>query len=238
MTYKTSSRDVKVLEATNLDIFPGEFVSLIGPSGCGKSTLLRLVAGLLPPSAGQILWKGQEILGPDRHRCLSFQQPHLFPWLSVQKNVEFGPKNRGLSRKEQRECSNYYLSLVKLTDFADSYPHELSGGMQQRVALARALANEPQLLLLDEPLGALDALTREHMQDELKAIWQRTGCAIILVTHSVDEAVYLGTRILVNSHRPARIIFDHPGMGHEGREAKNRAEFLALKDQVLSYVWD
>ncbi len=240
--YTNGTKNTRALAPTSLDIIQGEFVCLVGPSGCGKTTLLRLLAGLLEPTCGTILCEGQPIVGTHWKRGLSFQQPQLFPWLTVRQNIEFGPRVLGIPQKEREHRAQHFLTMVRLEEFQNAYPYELSGGMQQRAALARALANEPHILLLDEPLGALDALTREHMQDELKMIWKKTGVTIILVTHSVDEAVYLGTRVLVSSSRPATIIFDGsihlPGNDGQARMVKSTPEFLDAREHILSLVWE
>lgn len=192
------------LDNVSLDVGAGELVSLVGPSGCGKSTLLRLVAGLDQPTAGE-LWVGDEpITGPSADRGVVFQDPSLFPWLTVRKNIESGLVARGVLRERRHEVDEY-LRLVGLERFADVYPHQLSGGMAQRAALARALVNHPGVLLLDEPLGALDQFTRMRMQDELLQIWDARGTTMLLVTHDVDEALYLSDRIAVMSPRPGRI---------------------------------
>jgi ABC-type nitrate/sulfonate/bicarbonate transport system ATPase subunit len=241
-TYTQGKKSVEALAPTNLTIQKGEFVSLVGPSGCGKTTLLRLIAGLIFPTRGRILCEGEPIVGTDWRRGLSFQQPQLFPWLTVKENIGFGPKVLGLGSQEIKERTETFVAMVKLEEFQDAYPYELSGGMQQRAALARALANKPHILLLDEPLGALDALTREHMQDELKLIWEKTGVTIILVTHSVDEAVYLGTRVLVSSARPATLVYDAPiqlpKVLGSGRIVKSTPEFIQVRDKILTMVWD
>ncbi|MFN2311699.1 MAG: ABC transporter ATP-binding protein [Spirochaetia bacterium] len=234
---------VPAVEGLSLDIEPGSFLSIVGPSGCGKSTLLRLLAGLLFPDKGEVLDEGQQVTGPNPRRGIVFQKPQLYPWLTVGKNVEFGPKMRGLPRAERKKLAAQYVEMVRLTEFAKSYPYELSGGMQQRAALARVLANDPKVLLMDEPFGALDALTREHLQDELREIWRSTGKTIVLVTHSVEEAVYLGTRVLILSDRPARTLADIPvkfstnGTRGLGREVKARPEFIQVREEVLRYVW-
>lgn len=192
------------LDRVSLEVGAGELVSLVGPSGCGKSTLLRLVAGLDRPSAGE-LWVGDEsITGPSAERGLVFQDPSLFPWLTVRRNIESGLVARGVLRQRQHEVDEY-LRLVGLEGFADAYPHQLSGGMAQRAALARALVNHPRVLLLDEPLGALDQFTRMRMQDEILRAWESRGTTLLLVTHDIDEALYLSDRIAVMTPRPGRI---------------------------------
>ena len=193
-----------VLDAIDLRVAPGEFVALLGPSGCGKSTLLRLIAGLEAPSKGSILADGTPIERPDPSRILVFQDPTLFPWATVWKNIATGLDARGVL-KEQRRRVDDALDLVDLSAFRNAYPHQLSGGMAQRASLARALVNDPALLLLDEPLGKLDSLTRLTLQDELVALWRRVGFTALLVTHDVEEALLLAGRIIVFSDRPARI---------------------------------
>jgi len=192
------------LDRVSLEVSAGELVSLVGPSGCGKSTLLRLVAGLDAPTSGE-LWVGDEpISGPSAERGLMFQDPSLFPWLTVRRNIESGLVARGVLRQRRHEVDEY-LRLVGLDAFADVYPHQLSGGMAQRAALARALINHPRVLLLDEPLGALDQFTRMRMQDEILRMWESRGTTMLLVTHDIDEALYLSDRIAVMSPRPGRI---------------------------------
>lgn len=195
---------LQVIDNLDLNIAPGEFVALLGPSGCGKSTLLRLVAGLEPASQGQLLHNGQPITQPDPSRIVVFQDPTLFPWRTVWDNVALGLQARGLL-KAQRARVDEALALVGLQAFAQSFPHELSGGMAQRVALARALVNEPQLLVLDEPLGKLDALTRLGMQTELVRLWQQQGFSALLVTHDVEEALFMAQRVIVMSPRPTQV---------------------------------
>jgi NitT/TauT family transport system ATP-binding protein len=193
-----------VLDRINLSIERGEFVALLGPSGCGKSTLLRLVAGLDMPSAGRLLVEDEVILGPDPSRVVVFQDPTLYPWRTVWRNVALGLEARGTLRTHCDRVADA-LRLVGLADFANAYPHQLSGGMAQRTALARALVNDPKLLILDEPLGQLDSLTRMTMQSELVALWQRAGFTALLVTHDVEEALFLAGRVIVLSERPAHV---------------------------------
>jgi NitT/TauT family transport system ATP-binding protein len=184
----------------------GEFVCLLGPSGCGKSTLLSIIAGLESASSGEIRADGRKIQGPGTERVLLFQEAALFPWLDVQRNVEFGLLQSGVKLKERAGIAQSFLELVHLQGFEKSYVHQLSGGMRQRVAIARALAIDPSILLMDEPFGALDALTRDRLHAELEAIWSRTGKTILFVTHNVREAVALGDRVLIFSPRPGRIV--------------------------------
>lgn len=198
-----------VLDRLSLDVEPGGFVALLGASGCGKSTLLRLVAGLEPPDAGRIAVDGAAVTGPDPSRLLVFQDPTLYPWRTVRGNVALGLEARGIGR-ERAARADAVLRLVGLDGFAEVYPHQLSGGMAQRAALARALVNEPRLLLLDEPLGKLDALTRLAMQAEILRLWQRARFTAVLVTHDVEEALVLAERVIVLSERPAAIRADIP----------------------------
>ena len=193
-----------VLPGISLTLAPGELVSLIGPSGCGKSTLLRLLAGLDQPDAGELLIGSTPIVGPGAERGLVFQDPNLFPWLTVRGNIESGLVARGVLRIQRHEVDEF-MRLVGLESFANAYPHHLSGGMAQRVALARALVNHPKALLLDEPLGALDAFTRMRMQDEVLRLWQARGTTMLLVTHDIDEAIYMSDRIIIMTPRPGRI---------------------------------
>ncbi|WP_454814551.1 ABC transporter ATP-binding protein [Labrys neptuniae] len=207
--FDLSGAELPVLDGIDLKVAPGEFVALLGPSGCGKSTLLRLIAGLEPPATGTILADGKAVGAPDPSRILVFQDPTLFPWLTVRKNVAAGLEARGVLAR-QRHRIGHALSLVGLERFADAYPHQLSGGMAQRASLARALVHDPALLLLDEPLGKLDSLTRLALQDELVSLWQRTGFTALLVTHDVEEALLLASRVIVFSDRPARIKAEFP----------------------------
>jgi NitT/TauT family transport system ATP-binding protein len=202
--FDLEGKPLPVLDRISLRVGRGEFVALLGPSGCGKSTLLRLVAGLDPPTAGSLLVDGDAIKGPDPSRVVVFQDPTLYPWRTVWNNVALGLEARGLLGTH-RERVEDALRLVGLTGFANAYPHQLSGGMSQRTALARALVNDPKLLILDEPLGQLDSLTRITMQGELVSLWQRAGFTALLVTHDVEEALFLAGRVIVLSERPAQI---------------------------------
>lgn len=199
-----AKQKIVTLNEVNLDIQPGEFISLIGPSGCGKSTLLRLITGLDQPTSGEISLDETVITEPNYTRGLVFQDPTLFPWKTVWDNVATGLEARGVL-KEQRDEVDKFIELVGLQGFEKVYPHQLSGGMAQRVALARALVNQPKVLLLDEPLGKLDAFTRMNLQDEILRIWQERGTTLIFVTHDIDEAVYLSDRVVVMTPRPAEI---------------------------------
>jgi nitrate ABC transporter ATP-binding subunit len=200
--------EIEALAPVDVTIAEGEFVCLIGASGCGKSTLLRIVAGFEEPTTGEVLVHGRPIEGPGSDRGMVFQDYALFPWMSVRQNIGFGPRQRSLPRQEIEAIADKFVKLVGLERFADRYPNQLSGGMKQRVAIARVLANNASVLLMDEPFGALDALTREQLQHELMQIWRRTHVTIIFVTHSVEEAVLLADRVLVMSAGPGRIVND------------------------------
>ncbi|MEW1740929.1 ABC transporter ATP-binding protein [Nocardia beijingensis] len=193
------------LQDISLELREGEFLVLVGPSGSGKSTLLDLLGGLSTPTSGEILLDGRPITGPGLDRGIVFQQYALLPWRTARANIEFGLEAKGLRRKERRALAEHYLELVGLSGFGDRYPHELSGGMKQRVAIARSLAFDPEVLLMDEPFAALDAQTRESLQDELLHIWRATGKTVLFITHGIDEAVYLGQRVAVLTSRPGRI---------------------------------
>ncbi len=202
------SGTLEALRAVDVDVSAGEFLCLLGPSGCGKSTLLSIIAGLESPSSGSIMADGQIVRGPGTDRVLLFQEAALFPWLDVQHNVEFGLRQAGIHTKERATIARRYIELVHLKGFEHSYVHQLSGGMRQRVAIARALAIDPAILLMDEPFGALDALTRDRLHAELESIWAATRKTVLFVTHNVREAVALGDRVLVFSPRPGRIVHE------------------------------
>lgn len=204
-TFASNGRRVQAISPLSLEVREGQFVSLVGPSGCGKSTLLNIIAGLDRADAGTVTLDGRPVTRPGVDRVVVFQEAALFPWLTAQKNVEFGLKMAGVPREERSVRARQFLKMVHLSRFADAYPHELSGGMRQRVAIARALAMDPRLLLMDEPFAALDAQTRALLHEEVTAIWAETRKTVIFVTHNVREAVYLSDRILVLSARPASI---------------------------------
>ena len=207
--FQLQEQTIHALSDASLTIAKGEFVCLIGASGCGKSTLLRIMAGFEQPSSGQALMWGKPIEGPEPSRGMVFQDYALFPWLSVRDNIGFGPTSRGLARSEVKDTVDRFIDLVGLQKFADAYPHQLSGGMKQRVAIARVLANDAELVLMDEPFGALDAMTRERLQDELLDIWQRTKLTVVFVTHSIEEAIFLADRVVVMTPGPGRIDSDN-----------------------------
>src|SRR5580704_8449738 len=204
-TYSQNGRAIEALRGANLRVRKGEFICLIGASGCGKSTLLRMAAGFERATSGESLMWGMPISGPGPSRGMVFQDYGLFPWLSVRDNIGFGPKSRGRPKVEMRETVDRFIELVGLTNFAYVYPHQLSGGMKQRVAIARVLANDAEIVLMDEPFGALYAMTRERLQDELVELWSRTGLTVLFVTHSIEEAIFLADRVVVMSPGPGRI---------------------------------
>jgi NitT/TauT family transport system ATP-binding protein len=203
--FKTPGKDVIALKDINLEIKQGEFVCLLGPSGCGKSTLLNAVAGFALPSAGEITVEGKKITGPGPDRGMVFQEYALFPWMTITQNIAFGLEVQKKSKAEIDLTVNQLLELLHLTDFRDRFPKDLSGGMRQRVAIARVLALDSPIMLMDEPFGALDALTRRNLQDELLRIWEKLGKTIIFVTHSIEESIYLADRIVVMTYRPGTV---------------------------------
>jgi taurine transport system ATP-binding protein len=235
---------VQALKDVSLELKAGELLSVLGPSGCGKTTLLNIVAGFLAPTSGKLTLNGHEIRGPDAERGMVFQQGALFEWMSVRENVGFGPSMKGMPRAEKAKTVDHLLDVVGLRDFKEKAVYELSGGMQQRVALARCLANDPDVILMDEPLGALDALTREKMQSLVLKLWKETGKTIILITHSVEEALLLGERLLVMAPRPGRIHkeyrlpFADLGVDADLREVKKHPEFGPRREEILSMIWD
>jgi ABC-type nitrate/sulfonate/bicarbonate transport system ATPase subunit len=229
-TYRVKNDDISILEDINLGVSKGEFVSVIGASGCGKTTLLRLLVGLEGDYQGEILLNGERLNGPSINRGIVFQNHRLLPWLTIEKNIGLGLKN-GKSA-ESRKTIHEHVELVGLTGFEKSYPHQLSGGMSQRAAIARALVNRPEILLLDEPLGALDALTRMYMQQELDRIWRQEETTMIMVTHDVEEAVYLSDRIVIMSCRPGRIKRIIPVPLARPRDRASY-DFIRIKEEVL-----
>ena len=208
LSYKGNTGSIKALEDINFNIFPGEFICVLGQSGCGKSTLLKILAGFIQPTGGTVKLDGKEIKGTDWHRGVVFQHPPLYEWFSVRSNVAFGPKMRGIPKEEYEPKVEEYLEKVNLSEFADKKIYELSGGMKQRVSIARALINNPEILLMDEPFGALDALTRESVQDLTRKIWWETGKTIFFITHDVEEALLLASRTIVLSRHPGKVIED------------------------------
>jgi len=224
----------QALSNISLSIAPGELVSLVGPSGCGKSTLLRLIAGLETPDSGELLIGSDPISQPSAERGLVFQDPNLFPWLTVRRNIEAGLVARRVLREKRNEVGEF-MQLVGLETFADAYPHHLSGGMAQRVALARALINHPKVLLLDEPLGALDAFTRMRMQDEVLRLWENRRTTMLLVTHDIDEAIYMSDRIMIMTKRPGRIDREI-GINLVRPRDRTSESFLRLRSQILAHL--
>ncbi|QFT91316.1 Taurine import ATP-binding protein TauB [Roseovarius sp. THAF9] len=235
---------VQALKDVSLELQSGELMSVLGPSGCGKTTLLNIVAGFLAPTEGQIVLNDHKVTGPDAERGMVFQQGALFEWMSVRDNVSFGPRMKGESKSQYTPTVDHLLEVVGLKDFKEKAIYELSGGMQQRVALARCLANDPDVILMDEPLGALDALTREKMQGLVLKLWKETGKTIILITHSVEEALLLGERLLVMAPRPGRIHkeyrlpFADLGVGKDLREVKKHPEFSQRREEILEMIWN
>ena len=244
VVYGAGASAVRALERADLSFERGDFICIVGPSGCGKTTMMQTLAGFLTPTTGVVRLDGEAVTGPGPERGVVFQQPALFPWMTVAGNAGFGPRMRSENRADAAARVEQWLRTTGLWEFKDRYPYELSGGMQQRLAIARALCNEPKVLLMDEPFGALDALTRERMQEELHAVWRRTGMTVVFITHSVEEAVYLGTEVVVMSPRPGRIVERLPmpfARGHaaEGiRVVKSRADFIEARERVLSLIWD
>jgi NitT/TauT family transport system ATP-binding protein len=227
------------LQDVSFEVSAGEFVVLVGPSGCGKTTLLDLIGGLTAPDHGSILLGGRPIVGPGLDRGIVFQQYALFPWLTAQGNIEFGLEAKGVSRAQRAGQARHFLDLVGLAGFEDRYPHELSGGMKQRVAIARALSYDPEVLLMDEPFAALDAQTRESLQDELLRIWRQTGKTVVFITHSIDEAVYLGQRVLVMAARPGRITHALDvkiARENTGEDLRATPEFVRLRHQIWQLI--
>ncbi|UCV14519.1 ABC transporter ATP-binding protein [Quatrionicoccus australiensis] len=235
--FKTPGKDVIALKDINLEIKAGEFVCLLGPSGCGKSTLLNAVAGFALPSAGEITVEGKKITGPGPERGMVFQEYALFPWMSVAQNIAFGLQ---VQKKEKAEIDltvNQLLDLLHLTDFRDRFPKDLSGGMRQRVAIARVLALDSPIMLMDEPFGALDALTRRNLQDELLRIWEKLGKTILFVTHSIEESIYLADRIVVMTYRPGTVKRDQVVDMPRPRDPAS-AEFNELKRELGRLVME
>jgi len=235
---------VQALKNVTLDIKSGELLSVLGPSGCGKTTLLNIVAGFLAPTEGQVVVNDHAVEGPGPERGMVFQQGALFEWMTVRENVSFGPDMKKMPRSKSVKIVDRLLEVVGLQDFKDKAVYELSGGMQQRVALARCLANEPDVILMDEPLGALDALTREKMQSLVLDLWKETGKTIILITHSVEEALLLGERLLVMAPRPGRIHkeyrlpFAEMGVGADLRAVKKHPDYAKTREEILAMIWE
>jgi ABC-type nitrate/sulfonate/bicarbonate transport system ATPase subunit len=230
--------EVVAIDRLSLDVADRDIVSIVGPSGCGKSTLLRLVAGLVRPSSGEIWLDGRQVMDPGADRGMVFQSYTLFPWLTVQGNVEFGPRLRRVPEAERQEVAKRFINMVGLVGFEHAYPKELSGGMMQRVAIARALANDPEVLLMDEPFGALDAQTRAFMGELLLDVWQKTPKTILFVTHDIDEALFLGDRVYVMTARPGRFRAEVSLTLPRPRtlEVTTSEEFVSAKRRVLAMI--
>ena len=235
---------IQALQNVSLDLKAGELMSVLGPSGCGKTTLLNIVAGFLAPTDGRVVMNGHSVTGPDAERGMVFQQGALFEWMNVRENVSFGPRMRGQKEAQWKDQVDHLISVTGLGAFADKAIYELSGGMQQRVALARCLANNPDVILMDEPLGALDALTREKMQGLVLKLWKETGKTIILITHSVEEALLLGERLVVMAPRPGRIHkeyrlpFAEMGVNSDLRKVKQADGYARTREEILGMIWD
>ncbi|GLJ60698.1 ABC transporter ATP-binding protein [Microbacterium barkeri] len=238
-TFELKGEEFVAIERVNLDIADNEFVTVVGPSGCGKSTLMNILAGLEAPTAGQALVDGKPVAGPGPDRGVIFQQYALFPWLTVRKNVEFGLKVAGLPKAERREKADYFIRMVGLEQFADALPKMLSGGMKQRCAIARAYAVNPSILLMDEPFGALDALTRVKLQEQLLGTWSREKRTVMFITHDVDEAVFLANRVVVMAARPGRIydVIDVDLPYPRTEEVRLSPEFRDLRNRVWHAVY-
>ena len=234
---------VQALQNVSLSLQDGELLSVLGPSGCGKTTLLNILAGFLAPTSGKVTLNGKQVVGPSAERGMVFQQGALFEWMSVRQNVDFGPRMKGMQKRARDQITDHLLETVGLQDFKEKAVYELSGGMQQRVALARCLANDPQVILMDEPLGALDALTREKMQGLVLKLWKETGKTVVLITHSVEEALLLGERLVVMAPRPGRIFkeyrlpFAERGVAADLREVKKSDGFADTREEILSMIW-
>ncbi|GLX66574.1 ABC transporter ATP-binding protein [Paenibacillus glycanilyticus] len=236
---KGATQPFTAVKDLSFTVKEGEFITLVGPSGCGKSTLLDLISGLTHPTNGRIYMDGKEITGPGLDRGIVFQQYALFPWKTARGNIEFGLEAKGIPKHERRELAEHFLSLVGLSAFANRYPHELSGGMKQRVAIARSLAFNPDVLLMDEPFAALDAQTRETLQSELLRIWQKTKKTIIFITHGIDEAVYLGERVVVLTPGPGTVkkIVDIPLKNRlDDADIRSNPAFVKARHEVWSLL--
>jgi taurine transport system ATP-binding protein len=240
----TVGGSLTALEGINLDFEPEEFVVALGASGCGKTTLLNVMAGFLPPTSGAILLHDSPITGPGRDRGVVFQKHALFPWLNVLENTAFGLKLQGVGGKDRIAVAEENLNLVGLSEFGSHPIYQLSGGMQQRVGLARALTTNPEILLMDEPLGALDAFTRENMQELILQVWRRTKKVVFFITHSVEEALFMATRLIVMSPRPGRITHEYKldfcqryfELG-DARKIKSDPDFIKIREEVLSIIY-
>ena len=242
LEYGESINSTLALKNINLKIKKGEFVCVLGPSGCGKSSLLKTIAGYIKPTSGTVKMQGKEVEGPDWHRGVVFQSPTLYPWMTVNENVDFGPKMRDLPKEKIKEIREYFLDEVDLSGFGDNYTFELSGGMKQRVAIARVLANYPQVVLMDEPFGALDALTRENMQNLIRNIWEENNTTIFFITHDVDEALLLANRVVVMSKQPGEIIkifnvdFTNQIFEKGSKEVIYQDDYYEVKNEIMDII--
>ena len=238
-SYETRKGDFLALDTVNLNVGKNEFICVVGPSGCGKTTLLNIIAGLIPASTGQVLVKGERVEGPGKGKGVVFQQYALYPWLTVQKNVEFGLKMHGVAKEERAEIAAKYINMVGLSKFASAYPKELSGGMKQRVAIARAYSTNPDVLLMDEPFGALDAQTRAQLQENLLKTWEAERKTCFFITHDVDEAVLLATKVIIMSAGPGRIreMVDIDLPYPRTQETKLSDRFNELKNDIWNKVY-
>jgi ABC-type nitrate/sulfonate/bicarbonate transport system ATPase subunit len=237
-TFEYQSQPLTVLDNVDIELKANEFICLVGSSGCGKSTLLKIIAGLMSPTTGEVRVEGETVEGPGSDRGMVFQSYSLFPWLTVAKNIEFGLKLQGMPQRERQERIAYYLDVVGLSRFAHALPKQLSGGMKQRAAIARALANEPEVMLMDEPFGALDAQTKEQLQQFMQEIWERTHMTILMVTHDVEEAIFLSHRVYIMDSHPGRIRenLTIPLPEHRELSIKLTPEFLQLKRHITAQL--
>ena len=245
MVFNThSGGSVHALKNVSFTLKQGELLSVLGPSGCGKTTLLNIIAGFIRPTGGELILGGEEIDGPGVNRGMVFQQGALFEWLTVSENIDFGLRMKNADKDETAKKVEEWLDIVGLQGFGDTPTYQLSGGMQQRIALARCLINDPDMILMDEPLGALDALTREKMQTLVLKIWKETGKTIMIITHSVEEALLLGERLFVMAPRPGRIHkeyrlpFAEQGLIEDPRDIKKTQEFSTTREEILTMIWD
>ncbi|MDO5389014.1 MAG: ABC transporter ATP-binding protein [Clostridia bacterium] len=237
--YTSGKKSTKAIEDASIDIQDNDFVCIVGPSGCGKSTLLRMLAGLDFPTGGDIIVNDKKVKGPGPDRGMVFQTYTLFPWMTVEENIKFGLKIKKLNKDEQNKITERYLKIIGLEKFAKAYPKELSGGMKQRVAIARALANRPEVLLMDEPFGALDPHTKSMMQLLMREIWENDNPTVVFITHDIDEAVFLANKIYVMSARPGRVIKEvNVYLPHKrGLELKDTAEFIKIRKEINDLLY-
>ena len=241
LSYTQGSGDIEALRDVNLEFYNNDFICVLGPSGCGKSSLLNIIAGYIKPSSGSVIVDGKEHIKPDPEVGVVFQQPNLLPWLNIEKNIEFGLKMKKVPKDKRKEITKYYLEMVQLESFSGLLPHQLSGGMKQRAAIARTLAADPKIILLDEPFSALDALTREKMQNHLHSIWEKTQKCLFFITHDVDEALLLGKRIIIMHPKPGRIIKDFMNplskfKSKSFRLLRSTKEFSEMREYLIDQI--